>query len=140
MKCKDSAAAASALTCLGHVYTVHCRENLIYVFLEKELRGLSHNFHSHLSVSDLYIPTFGPSIYLQQNRQTVQKNIKIAHRNMNAGIGTVTVQFLSWEYLFRIFGIVSLQCMTKRMEETKVEVVVRESFPNFHFLLYVCFC
>jgi hypothetical protein len=26
MKCKDSAAAASALTCLGHVYTVHCKE------------------------------------------------------------------------------------------------------------------
>jgi hypothetical protein len=29
---------------------------------------------------------------------------------MNVGIWTVAAQFLSWEYLFRIFGIVSLQC------------------------------
>jgi hypothetical protein len=29
---------------------------------------------------------------------------------MNVGIGIEAVQFLSWEYLFRIFAIVSLQC------------------------------
>ncbi len=29
---------------------------------------------------------------------------------MNVEIRTVAALFLSWEYLFRIFGIISLQC------------------------------
>jgi hypothetical protein len=48
----------------------HCIENPIYVFPEKEMRGLSPNFRIHVSVSDLYIPRIGPHIFLQQNRQT----------------------------------------------------------------------
>ncbi len=42
---------------------------------EKELLGLSPNFHIHVSMSDLYISTFGPHIVLQQNGQTDQENI-----------------------------------------------------------------
>jgi hypothetical protein len=34
-------------------------ENLKQIFPEKEYRGLSPNFHIHVSVSDLYIPTMG---------------------------------------------------------------------------------
>ncbi len=34
------------------VYSSHCNENPIYVFLSWELRGLSLNFHIHVSVSD----------------------------------------------------------------------------------------
>jgi hypothetical protein len=37
----------------------HCKEIRIYIFPEEELHGLSPNFHIHVSVSDLYIPTFG---------------------------------------------------------------------------------
>ncbi len=39
---------------------VHCQENPIYVFLFWELRGLSPNFHIHVSESDLFIPRIGP--------------------------------------------------------------------------------
>jgi hypothetical protein len=41
-------------------YTVNCKENPIYVFLFWEWRGLSPNFHIHVSVSDVYIPRIGP--------------------------------------------------------------------------------
>jgi hypothetical protein len=42
----------------------HCRENAMYVSPEKKRRGLSPYFHIHVSVSDLYIPTIGPPIFL----------------------------------------------------------------------------
>ncbi len=48
---------------------IHCNENPIYVFPEKELLGLSHNFHIYVPVNDLYISRLDPHIFLQQNRQ-----------------------------------------------------------------------
>ncbi len=57
--------------------SLHCKENSIYVFLFWELRGLSSNFHIHVSVGDLYIPRIGPHISLQKNRQTDPGNIGI---------------------------------------------------------------
>jgi hypothetical protein len=50
-------------------------ENLKQIFPEKEYRGLSPNDHIHVSVSDLYIPTIGLPILLQENRWTDPGNI-----------------------------------------------------------------
>ncbi len=66
-------AAFSELYSELHV-CMHCKEILIYVFPEKKLRDLSPIFHIHVSVSDLFIPTIGPPIFLQQNRQTDRRN------------------------------------------------------------------
>jgi hypothetical protein len=49
---------------------LHCTEYSIYMFPEMKLRGLVPYFCIYVSVSDLFIPRIGLSIWLQQNRQT----------------------------------------------------------------------
>ncbi len=73
---------------------------------KKELRGLSPNFYSHVFVIDW--STYFPAA----NRQADPETISIAHWQMNVEIRTVSVQFLFWEYLYRIFGIVPLFTLT----------------------------
>jgi hypothetical protein len=41
-------------------------ENLKQIFPEKEYRGLSPNFHIHVSVSELYFPTMGMPVLLEE--------------------------------------------------------------------------
>ncbi len=90
--------------------TLHCIEDPIHVFPKMKLCGLSPHFHIHVSVSDLYIPSIGPPILLQQNRPNHGGNISIVPRYMSAGIGNEAVQFHFWEYLFQIFDTMSFQC------------------------------
>jgi hypothetical protein len=58
---------------VGNAVSCTLQQIPIYEFLFWELRGLSPNFNVHVSVSDLYISTFGPPIFLQQNRQTIRE-------------------------------------------------------------------
>jgi hypothetical protein len=98
--------------------TPHWKEDPIYVSPEMKLSGFLPKFHIHVSVSDLYISTIGPPILLQRNRQTdCVVNIKIAHRYMILGLGTRPCSFISGEYLFRIFGTVSLQYDTSHLSQ-----------------------
>jgi hypothetical protein len=71
----DPMAQVSQTKLQKQLFPLHCKEISIYVFPEKELRGLSPNIHIYVSVSDLYIPTIGPPIFLQQNKQTIRGKI-----------------------------------------------------------------
>jgi hypothetical protein len=55
------------LPCLRGWTPQRLSENSNQIFPKNKLRGLSPNFHIHVSVSDLYIPTVGLSILLQEN-------------------------------------------------------------------------
>ncbi len=46
----------------------YCTENWEKIFPERKLRHLSPNFYIYITVSDLYIPTIGLPIWLQQIR------------------------------------------------------------------------
>ncbi len=53
----------------------HNTEKSKQIFKEKELCGLSSNFHIHVSVSDFYNPRIGLPILLQKNMWTDPGNI-----------------------------------------------------------------
>jgi hypothetical protein len=57
----------NCLDCYGVSFLpMYCTENSIYVFPEKELRGLVSSFYMHASVSDLFLPRIGRHISCSQ--------------------------------------------------------------------------
>jgi hypothetical protein len=85
-------------------------ENLKQIFPEKDLRGHSPNFHIHVSVGNLYLPTteYRSACSAAGNMWIDPGNILIAHRHMNVEIATESAQFPEKEYINVIFF--SLQC------------------------------
>jgi hypothetical protein len=72
------------------------------IFPEKEYRGLSPKFHIHASVSDLYIPTIGLPILLEEICRPILGLYK-SLRHMNVEIGAEAALFPEKEYIKGIF-------------------------------------
>ncbi len=88
------------------VYTLQ-RQLRLYIPFLGIARPLPHFPHS--CVFERFIHSQDQSTYFLQ--QTHRGNIKFAHRHMKVEIRTEAPIFLFWEYLFQIFGILSLQCI-----------------------------
>jgi hypothetical protein len=84
---------------MQHTLQRHNTENSKQIFPEKELHGHSPNFHIHVSMSDLYIPTIGLSFLLQENMWTDYKSLT----DTNVEIETEAAQFPEKEYTNGIF-------------------------------------
>jgi hypothetical protein len=99
---------------------LHCKEISIYVFPEKELRGLSLNFHIYVSVSDLYISTdrsyFPAAEYADRSWEFKNSTQKHEFRNWDCGRA---IPFLGI-YVSNFFGIVSLQCLIHRLQHIAI--------------------
>jgi hypothetical protein len=91
----------------NRTYTLHRKSDLCIP--EKKLRGLSlYNFHIHVSVSDLYIPTIGPPIFLQQNTRSweyINRLPKHECRNWERGRTVLFLGIFVSNFRYSVFAV-----------------------------------
>ncbi len=82
------------------VYTLQRQnaENLKQIFPEKKYQGLSPNFHIHVFVSEIYIPTMGLPFLLEETCGPILGIYK-SLTDMSVEIGAEAAQFPGEEYI-----------------------------------------
>jgi hypothetical protein len=73
---------------------MHCKENLIYVFLFWELRGLSPNFHIYVSGSNYIFPG---SVHIFPCSRIGRPILEIYKCFMSVGTGRQNIIILFWK-------------------------------------------
>jgi hypothetical protein len=118
LKFKNSEYQAQTLT--------HYNENPDYVFFFWELRRLSPNFHTHVFVSDLYIPRIGPHISCSRIDRLIVRILK-GHGNepnfarflhKSLWPRCLTLHFEPFRFWLRIRGDICIRKTTPRIGES----------------------
>jgi hypothetical protein len=113
----------SVVECRGWLASTLQRKSHLWIARNGFARPESQFPHS--CVWAIYIfPRIGPHTFLQQNRQTDRGNIYKSNECRNWDCGRA-IPFL--EYLFRIFGIVSLQCSEDLLYLDKHTIIAHEA-------------
>jgi hypothetical protein len=89
-------------------------ENSKQIFPEKEYRGLSPNLHIHASVSDLYIPTIGLPILLEEICRPILGLFKSLTDTWMLKLGLMPRYSQKKEYIKGIFVAVCIRILTTR--------------------------
>ncbi len=103
------------------LFIVHCKENPIYVFPEKKPRGLSSNFHIHVSVSNLYIPIIGLPIFSRIGRPIagIYKSLTETWiRNWERGGAVLFLVIFVSNFRYSVFAV----CIVQRPSKTYFNV------------------
>ncbi len=112
------------------------------IFPEKEYRGLSPNFHIHASVSDLYIPTIGLPILLEEICRPILGLYKSLTDTWMWKLGLRPALFQEREYISEIFvavrsGRACFVLWWKLKKACCVHSFSRESSAASYLQLYV---
>ncbi len=120
------------------MYTIlHCKEISTYVFPEKELRGLSPNFHHHVYVSDLYIPTINRQI---DHRNIINRPQKRECWNWDCGRAVPFLGIFVFNFRYCVFTVhvfwYTLHCLKniKSMMNFNIKYYPRASTSRSYFL------
>jgi hypothetical protein len=78
----------------------HDTENSKQIFPEKELRGLSPNFHIPVSVSDLYIATIysAPVKYVDRSWECINRSQAHEYENWDSGRANPFLGTHKWDF------------------------------------------
>ncbi len=114
----------------------HVNENSITVFFLWELRGFTHNFHIHVSVSDFNSPWIGPHISCSRKDRPIVGIYKLLTDTWIWKLGLWPHHSFSWNICFEFSVLVLCSEYTPLTLLSQRKFVLTARNAEIYFLLY----